>query len=164
MRDAQEFDVFYTASSPRLLGQMYAVTGSRADAEDAVAEAYSRAWQRWSQVRQCEKLEAWVRQVAGRIAVSAWRKSVNRVRAHRRAASDQDIPGMTPDLLALIAELRRLPPEQRRAIVLHHLAGRSVAEIAEETNAPAGTVKARLSRGRQALARQLGDSDEKGGW
>jgi RNA polymerase sigma-70 factor (ECF subfamily) len=36
--------------------------------------------------------------------------------------------------------------------VLFHRVGLSVADIAEQTGAPAGTVKARLARGRAALA------------
>lgn len=46
---------------------------------------------------------------------------------------------------------------QRRAIVLHHLCDLSVADIALETNAPSGTVKARLARGRATLAVLLAD-------
>lgn len=46
---------------------------------------------------------------------------------------------------------------QRRAIVLHHLCDLSVDDVARETNAPTGTVKARLSRGRAALAVLLAD-------
>jgi len=42
--------------------------------------------------------------------------------------------------------------------VLHHLGGRSVAEVAHETGVPEGTVKARLARGRAALAELLSDS------
>jgi RNA polymerase sigma-70 factor (ECF subfamily) len=51
-----------------------------------------------------------------------------------------------------------VPAEQRRALVLYHLCDLSVAQIAAETGAPEGTVKARLARGRAALARELGDS------
>jgi RNA polymerase sigma-70 factor (ECF subfamily) len=54
--------------------------------------------------------------------------------------------------VALVAALARLPLAQRTAIVLHHLVGMPVTEIARETGTPEGTVKARLSRGRRALA------------
>ena len=46
MRDSSEFDAFYAATGRRLVAQVYAMTGDRAEAEDAVAEAYARAWQR----------------------------------------------------------------------------------------------------------------------
>ena len=57
--------------------------------------------------------------------------------------------------IALARALAGLPAEQRRAIVLHHLCDLSVAEVALEVGAPEGTIKARLSRGRAALADQL---------
>jgi len=157
MRDAGEFDVFYTATSRRVLGQVYAITGDRAEAEDAVAEAYLKAWDRWATVRECDSPEAWVRRVACRNAVSSWRKAVNRVRAHRRDAGERspDEPG--PDHVALVHALRQIPPDQRRVVVLHHLVGLSVGEIAIEVGAPTGTVKARLARGRRAMAGHLTD-------
>ncbi len=57
--------------------------------------------------------------------------------------------------MALVAALRRLPEAQRTAIVLHHLCDLSVEQIAAETGAAAGTIKARLSRGRTALTAHL---------
>jgi RNA polymerase sigma-70 factor (sigma-E family) len=157
MRDSAEFDAFYAGSSGRVLGQLYAMTGNRSEAEDAVAEAYARAWQRWSTVRDCDSPEAWVRRVASRIAVSAWRKAVNRIRAHHRDTHTQETDGLSPDHVALVAALRQIPPDQRRVIVLHHLVGLSVAEISVEVGAPTGTVKARLARGRKAMAAHLSD-------
>ena len=59
--------------------------------------------------------------------------------------------------VALVAALRELPEAQRRAIVLHHLADLPVEAVARELGAPVGTIKARLSRGRTALAALLGD-------
>jgi DNA-directed RNA polymerase specialized sigma24 family protein len=55
------------------------------------------------------------------------------------------------------AALRRLSADQRTAIALHYFVGLSVAEVATETAAPIGTVKARLARGRTALAPYLKD-------
>ena len=59
--------------------------------------------------------------------------------------------------MALARALQQLPPDQRRAIVLHHLCDLSVRDIAAETGVATGTVKARLSRGRAALATLLTD-------
>ena len=111
MRDAGEFDAFYLGSSRRVLGQMYAMTGNRAEAEDAVAEAYLKAWDRWDTVRDCDSPEAWVRRVASRIAVSSWRKAVNRLKAHHREAIDQQVEGLGPDHVALVHALRQIPAD-----------------------------------------------------
>ncbi|MCH1867345.1 sigma-70 family RNA polymerase sigma factor [Nocardioides sp. CFH 31398] len=158
MRETAEFDDFYAGTAYRVVGHVYAVTGDLAAAEDAVAEAYLKAWARWSTVRGMRSPEAWVRCVATRDAVSRWRVWRNRLRAHDRAASDATrsvAETVGPDHVALVAALQQIPAAQRVAVVLHHLVGLSVAEIADEVGAPAGTVKARLSRGRTALARLL---------
>ena len=65
---------------------------------------------------------------------------------------------MEPAIAVADPGRRKIPEAQRRAIVLHHLSGLSVAEVAHETGAPEGTVKARLARGRGALAELLADT------
>jgi RNA polymerase sigma-70 factor (ECF subfamily) len=64
--------------------------------------------------------------------------------------------------VALVTALKQLPEAQRQALVLHHIADLSVHDVARETGVPEGTVKARLSRGRAALAALLTD-DPAGG-
>jgi RNA polymerase sigma-70 factor (ECF subfamily) len=91
--------------------------------------------------------------VAYRAAVSSWRKAVNRLRAHHRDVPPPDVDGLSPDHVALVHALRQIPVDQRRVIVLHHLVGLSVDEIAAEVDAPAGTVKARLARGAPSSGR-----------
>ncbi|WP_433797645.1 sigma-70 family RNA polymerase sigma factor [Actinoplanes sp. CA-252034] len=146
-------------SSRRVLAQISMIVGSRAEAEDAVAEAYLRAWNRWPRISAYDNPEAWVRQVAYRQAVSTWRKAVNRLQAHRRDTTGRRVEALNPDHVAIVAALRKIPADQRRVIVLHHIAGLSVAEIHRETGIPAGTVTTWLSRGRRALAAHLTDSD-----
>ena len=159
MRDAEDFDGFYANSSRRVLAQVAMMVGSQAEAEDAVAEAYLRAWNRWSKISTYENPEAWVRQVAYRHAVSTWRKAVNRLHAHRREHTEEQVGALSPDHVAIVAALRRIPADQRRVIVLHHLVGLSVAEIHRETGIPAGTVTTWLARGRRALAAYLTDDE-----
>jgi RNA polymerase sigma-70 factor (ECF subfamily) len=150
--DEADFDEFFGASFRRVVSQIYAMTGNLAEAEDSVAEAYARAWQRWDTVRGYTDPEAWIRTVAYRQTVSSWRKAVNRRVAHRRAATAMEVPGMSADHLTLVSALRQISAEQRRAIVLFHLVGLSISEIAAETGTPEGTVKSHLNRGRKALA------------
>jgi RNA polymerase sigma-70 factor (ECF subfamily) len=155
MRDSTGFDDFYAASARRVVAQVYAMVGDLGEAEDAVQEAYARAWQRWREVGTYVDPTAWVRTVAYRIAVSSWRRTRNRLLAHQRSESTRDPAQSDPDTLALVEALRQIPAAQRRAIVLHHLVGLPVREIAEETGDSVSAVKARLSRGRQALASLL---------
>jgi RNA polymerase sigma-70 factor (ECF subfamily) len=155
---AGAFDAFYTGTNRRVMHQMYAMTGNLADAQELVQEAYARAWQRWSTVSTYDDPEAWVRTVAWRLAASRWRKAKNGVAAMLRHGAPEHAPEPSVDNVALVTALRQIPEAQRRAIVLHHLGGLSVAEVAHETGAPEGTVKARLARGRAALAELLADS------
>ncbi|MFF3856839.1 SigE family RNA polymerase sigma factor [Micromonospora sp. NPDC002575] len=159
MPEVDGFDEFYRGSRQRLLGFVYALTGNLAEAQDAVQEAYIRAWQRWSTVAGYDDPEAWVRVVASRIAVSRWRSLRSRARAYLRHGVDDTAPAPSTDTVAVVAALRRLPEEQRTALALYYLLGMPVAEVARQTAAPVGTVKARLSRGRTALAGLLAVSD-----
>jgi RNA polymerase sigma-70 factor (ECF subfamily) len=152
-----DFDEFYAGTYRRVQGQLYAMIGRPGEAEDAVQEAYLRAWQRWSRLRGYADPEAWVRTVAYRVAVSSWRRAVNRITAHRRHGPPDDVPGLGPDLVALGAAMARLTPDQRRVLVLHYVVGLSVEDVARETGARPGTVKSRLSRGREALRAELGE-------
>lgn len=159
--DAQEFDAFYTASFSRVVGQVHAMIGDRDEAQECVQEAFVRAWSHRGRLDRAGHPEAWVRTTAYRLAVSRWRRVVRARRAPDRALQETHSPAPPdPDRVALVAALRRLPEEQRRAIVLHHLADLPVAQVAAETGAPVGTVKARLSRGRAALAEHLGEHQD----
>lgn len=155
----EDFDEFYRATSRSLLAQLYALTGDWAEAQDCLQEAYARCWQRWETVREMEVPAAWVRVVGLRLARSRWRRAQQAIVLHRRQVAD-DVVGPSPDAVALATALRQLPEAQRRALVLHHLADLSVADVAAETGVPVGTVKARLSRGRAALALLLADDLE----
>ena len=154
-----DFDSFYADSSRRLLGQVYVMTGDLGAAEDAIAEAYARAWQRWPSVQRYSSPEAWVRTVAMRVAVSSWRKARNRLLAHRRDHSPDPLAmSPEPDRVMLVKALQQIPAKQRQALVLHFIADLPVREVAAEMNAGEGTVKSWLSRGRAALKNELGAS------
>jgi len=153
--DREEFTSFYASSFPRLVGQLYAMTGDRAEAQDAVQEAFVRAWVHRGQIDTERGAEAWVRVTAWRIAVSRWRRAQKGLRLMMLAARPDRAAGPGPDRVAFVAALRRVPAEQRRALVLYHLADLTVEQIAAETGVRPGTVKARLARGRAAVTPYL---------
>ena len=163
MRDSTEFDAFYAATGARVMGQIYLMIGDRGQTEDAVAEAYARAWQRWDTVRGCDDPEAWVRVVAWRVLASGWRKLRGRRAAYTRHGPTPAPPEPDVDGVALMAALRTLPTDQRIAIVLYHILELPVATIAEQTGVPVGTVKARLARARRALAPLLSITEDQAG-
>jgi RNA polymerase sigma-70 factor, ECF subfamily len=151
-----EFTAFYDATWSRTVACAYAVTGDLGAAEEIAQEAYTRAWPRWSRLSTYDDPGAWVRQVATRQAISRWRRTGTALRHLAGSRPPEPAPPPDENSVALVAALRQLPEAQRRALVLHHLAGFSVADIAASEGCPEGTVKARLSRGRAALVPLLG--------
>jgi len=145
----------YDASYARLVGQLTAVTGSRAEAEDVVQEAFVRAIARHRQLTTLDNPEAWLRTVALNLTRSHWRRLRRQLALLPDLVPDDPPEDLSPDRVALLTALRRLPRAQQETIALHHLADLPVAEVAATLGVPVGTVKARLSRGRAALAGML---------
>ena len=150
-----EFDAFYRDTARRVVHLVYGFTGDLTVAQDSTQEAYARAWQQWSTVRTADDPLAWVRTVARRIAISSWRRRTTQDRAHERHGARGSTGPPTEDRVAVVAALRTLPQPVREAVTLHYIGDLSVEQIAHETNTPAGTVKARLHRGRALLAQAL---------
>lgn len=107
-------------------------------------------------------LEFW----ADRIAVRTVMKSIHKLRRRERlraAIHDPEpwSPGTDERVARLLlqrrlaAKLQELAPERRAAIVLHHVEGYGVGEIAALTDAPVNTVRDRLRQGRKQLRKKI---------
>lgn len=156
--DADEFDEFYAASFRRVTGQVYAMIGDLDEATECVQEAFARAWAHRRKLDRSGHPEAWVRTTAHRLAVSRWRRRKVASRPVDRAlGAATEVPEIDETHVALVAALKQLPEAQRQALVLHHIADLPVQQVAAEVGVPEGTIKARLSRGRTALAALLSD-------
>ena len=147
----------YATSYRRLVGQLTGVTGDPVEAEDAVMEAFARAVGSGRSFLDADNPEAWLRTVAVNVTRTRWRRSRFFRDVSHRLVAEESYADLPDDRLALLAALRQLPAAQREAIALHHLADLPVHEVARETGAPEGTVKARLARGRAALQLLLAD-------
>ncbi|MEE6261356.1 RNA polymerase sigma factor [Plantactinospora sonchi] len=152
----------YAASAARLVAQLYGVTGDYAEAQDAVHEAFVRALARPGRFRQVANPEAWLRTVALNVARSRYRRRMvfdRLLRSGRLTNPDSGRAELSPDHVALVAALQRLPRATRESVVLHHIGDLSVAEVAATQNCSVEAVKTRLLRGRRALAAHLGEPD-----
>jgi RNA polymerase sigma factor (sigma-70 family) len=135
-----------------------AILGDEADARDAAQETFVLAWRELPRLREAAKFEAWLQ----RVAVNSARMTL-RARGRRRI---REIPSSQVDAMAghvatddsagadaarLAAALERLDVDQRAILVLHHLEGRPLAELATILDIPVGTAKSRLFAARRAL-------------
>jgi len=158
--DSADFDAFYIATVRRVVLYLYAACGDRSDAQDLAQEAFARAWQHWPKVAEYDDPEAWVRTVAWRLMVNRWRGLRRWFAAQARLGPPAEaIGGPSPDRVAIVDALQQLPKPQRQVIALYYLLDMPVNDIAASTGTPAGTVKARLSRARTALAGLLDDRE-----
>ena len=165
MADERSFDTFYAASRRSLHSQLTLLTTDRERAHDVLEEAYIRAWQRWDRVCGLADPEAWVRTLAWRLASSRRRRETVARRGRQNGTPD-DVSGpesaeQAVDLRTALSALSKLPDGQRLVLVLHELCDLPLAQVAEQAGLAPSTVKARLTRGRAALATILAAQDDK---
>jgi DNA-directed RNA polymerase specialized sigma24 family protein len=149
-----DFGAHLEANYQRLVAQLYAITLDPGEAHDVVQDAYSRAWRSWATVSRSEDPTAWVRRVAVRSTIRSWRRVLARVGIGRPKAVGE---GVDPRTGAMLAALGRLPAPERRCVVLSHMAGASLSEIAAVEQVSRGTVQARLARARQVVTEGMAD-------
>jgi RNA polymerase sigma factor (sigma-70 family) len=152
----------YVAYYQRLVTQIAGLVGNLAEAEDAVHEAFARVLASPASFLRADDAERWLRVAALNVARTRYRRRWlfdRLVRSGRVEIAPSAVPGVSGDRVALLAALRRLAPPTREVVVLHHLADLPVVEVAATLGIPVGTVKARLARGRAALARFLSDDE-----
>lgn len=153
---AGDREAFRALVEPHLgiaLGASTVLTGSAADAADAVQEALLSAWQGLDGLREPDAFPAWFRRHVIRAASRS-----NRARDRGRVVElDASVAG-SPDELDRALEGRtlgrafdRLDEPDRLLLTLHHLWGLPVAETAELLEVPDGTVKSRVHYAMQRL-------------
>lgn len=153
----------YDLSYRRLVTQMLALCGNRAEAEDVVQESFLVALTHRRDFTEAANKEAWLRTVCLNLIRHRWRRArvAGRVLPKFRADLDIDLGAQAPeDHVAIVHALRQLSDRARVVTVLHYIADLSVAQIARELSVPEGTVKARLARARNQMAGYLNDREE----
>jgi len=147
-----DFTPFYENEAPRLVRSLALVIGDPVLAEDAVAEAFARAWARWPEVSSRDSSAAWVMRVALNQANDRFRRrKVERRKAHAIARPDVVHDPQPPVGQWLWDAVRDLPKQERTLVALRYVADLSQAEIAGLLGLPPGTVASGLNRARHKL-------------
>ena len=128
-------------------------------AEDALQDALVIAWRDLRGLRDPDRFDAWLTRLLVNVCIA------QATRERRRTANLRVLPvdgPAAPDEFLSIADrdllergFRRLPPDQRATLVLHHYLGFEPAESAETLGIPAGTARSRLHHAHRAMRAAL---------
>jgi RNA polymerase sigma-70 factor, ECF subfamily len=131
-------------------------------AEDALQDALVIAWRDLKGLRDPDRFDAWLHRIVVHVCIG------QATRERRRTVNLRVLPvdgPAAPDDLLSVADrdllergFRRLLPDQRAILVLHHYLGYAPSEIAETLGIPDGTARSRLHHAHRAMRAAL-DAD-----
>jgi RNA polymerase sigma-70 factor, ECF subfamily len=150
--------------------------GNTAEAEDVTQEVFLRAYRHWDTFKRGTSARSWLFTIT-RNAFLRGRERQSRRPEALESELDHDVAAVTAvDIFGeggasdperqffdsfvddeVIRAVEHLPTDFREVVVLSDIEGLSYAEIADVIDAPLGTVKSRLYRGRRLLERALYD-------
>lgn len=157
--DREAFGVLARVHGDRLYAIAYRILREIDRSEDAVQQALVIAWRELPRLRDPERFEPWINKIVVRCCYTEARRR-REWSGHIRALPDEG--PAAPDELRAFADrdeidrgFRRLPPEQRAILVMHHYLGLALTEIAETLGIPQGTARSRLHYAHRAMRAAL---------
>jgi RNA polymerase sigma factor (sigma-70 family) len=157
--DAEALAELVERARRSLFAVAYAELRHYDDAQDAVAAALLQICLHVGELREPERVGAWMQAIVRNEARLALRRSHPQAPAGSLedlvSAAVEDAPSLLR--LDVMAALQRLPWEEARAVALFYLARLPIREIAQLLGRPEGTIKRWLHLGRRRLATELED-------
>ena len=127
------------------------VTDSRADAEDAVQDAYLKYLEKRPLLPDARREKAWLM----RVCVNAGLDSLRERKRHPAGELLDIYPAPDRETGELMEAVEGLPPRERAAVHLFYYEGYSTGEIARVLHCRPGTARSLLSRARERLRQEL---------
>jgi RNA polymerase sigma-70 factor (ECF subfamily) len=159
--DQDAFAALAAASIDRCYAIAYRILRDVHRAQDATQQALLGAWRDLPTLREPERFDAWLYRLVVRACYAEatqdrrWGSGVRLIPSDR--SSQPDSATEVADRDELERGFRRLSPEQRAVLVLHHYLGYQLTEIAETLGIPAGTARSRLHTAVRLLRAALDD-------
>ena len=164
-RDLESYDQLVREHQGIAFRTAYVITGSAADAEEVVQDAFVKAYRARGRFRSGAPFRPWLLAIVANEARNRRRATGRQARLSLQLAEERPSGGAAPSpevaLLAreeraeLLAAVDRLGEEQRAAIACRYFLGLSEAETAAVLGCRPGTVKSRLSRALARLEEEL---------
>ena len=133
-----------------LFRSAWALTGSRALAEDVVQDTFTRAWEHRRQLREPGLARAWLFRIMRRAALRHMAPAGQLQDVDEMADTEAPDAGLD-NKLDVVRGLARIAPIHREALVLYYFDDMSTTAMAEALEVAPGTVLSRLARARCAL-------------
>lgn len=158
--DQEAFEALVRGSASRLFAIAYRILHDHHLAEDAVQGSLITIWDELPRLRDPERFDAWTYRLIVRASVAAAKRErrgpaggtvVRLLPADADASRAPDDIGSIGDRDELDRAFRRLKPDQRAILTLHHGAGLSAPEIADVLGIPVGTAGSRLHYATRAM-------------
>jgi RNA polymerase sigma-70 factor, ECF subfamily len=156
----REFEADLSKWSSLAFRVAYSVLRHREDAEDIAQDVLTNAYRKLGQLRDHDRLRAWLVRMAWRLAVNK-RGSDSRRVSREQAVSGTAAPTFEDTMLSAERSARlweaidRLPESLRLVVVLASIQEHDLAEVAAILGIPVGTVKSRLFEARKQLREYL---------
>jgi RNA polymerase sigma factor (sigma-70 family) len=151
---AAEFEGLYREYAPRVYRYALAVLRNPADAEDVTQTTFMNAYRAMQNGTEPEKPENWLLRIAHNACRTRFIRAANRPREVPLDETVHDIPlpeEEKPNVREVLKALGRLPFNQRSALVMRELEGRTYEEIAEALGVSVAAVETLLFRARRSL-------------
>ena len=156
--DRRALEALYLGYHRRLARFLSRIAPRYENVEEIINDTFMVVWQHAKEFRGASRVSTWIIGIAYRVALKSLRRNDGPPRAY---ASDllpeQSVEPMEQAELRdwIACALNRLPYEQRLTMELAYNLGHSIEEIAEITECPIGTVKARMFHAREKLRQYL---------
>ena len=154
------FEEFFEEEAPTLFQRLCLVTGSRAEAEDVMQDAFIRLYERWDRVSGLEDPQGYLYRTAFNVFRRRARRAALAMKRQLRLAPAANEFDRAENRAIVDKGLTALTPRQRAALVLTELMDLSSEEAGRLLGVKPATVRALASQGRAAMRGTLGDLDE----
>ena len=154
------FAALYVQHAPAAFRLAFLLTGDAALAEDLVQDAFTRLMGRFADLRRPEAFPAYLRRTVVNLSYGTFRhRRVERAYLRREQGLASSTGGGLPDVEArdeLWAQLQKVAPRQRAALVLRYYEDLSERQTADVLGCSTRTVKSLVTRGLEAMRTQQG--------
>ena len=160
--DQAAFAEIASTTYGRLHSLAYGILRDRALAEDAVQQAMLDAWRNLPKLRDPARFDAWTYRLTVNVCYAEAKRSKRwlpnmPIDTPREPAAPDEI-GLVADRELLDRGFRRLSVDQRAVLVLRHIVGLPLEEVAATLGIPPGTARSRLYRALQSMRASI-DAD-----